>query len=127
MANTQDVPVVPDTVTVKDAIYEMTARRMGATFIADSEGRLAGILTDGDLRRVFQAHSEPLSVPVKSVMSADPKSVDPDTPAIDAMRLMEDHAITLLAVVDEERRPVSAIHMHELVKAGLAVLSAEDE
>lgn len=127
MADSGDVPVVGDSVTVRDAIYEMTSRRMGATFITDSGGRLAGIFTDGDLRRVLQAHSEALSVPLKSVMTAHPKSIDADTPAIDAMRLMEDHSITLLAVVDDEGRPVSAIHMHDLVKAGLAVLSADDE
>ncbi len=121
------IPVVADTVTVEDAINEMTSHRLGATFITDAQGRLVGILTDGDLRRVLQAHREPLSVPVKSVMGANPKYIDAETSAIDAMRIMEDNQITLLAVVDDERRPVSAIHMHELVKAGLAVLSADDE
>jgi arabinose-5-phosphate isomerase len=128
MVNSEDMPAVPDTVTVQEAIYEMTSRRnMGATFITDPERRLVGILTDGDLRRVIQAHAEPLSIPVRTVMSTHPKSIGADAPAIDAMRLMEDHSITLLAVVDKDGRPVSAIHMHDLVKAGLAVLSADDE
>jgi arabinose-5-phosphate isomerase len=127
MADTEAIPIVADTVTVEEAINEMTSHRMGVTFITDAQGRLVGILTDGDLRRVLQAHREPLSVPVKSVMGANPRYIDAETPAIDAMRLMEDHQITLLAVVDDEMRPVSAIHMHELVKAGLAVLSADDE
>lgn len=120
-------PSVDGRVSVREAICEMTSKRLGATFVVDEQGRLVGILTDGDLRRLFQARANPLEMRLDEVMTRAPKSIGPEAPAVEALRRMEDHAITVLPVVDEERRIVGAIHLHDLVKAGLALWSSAQE
>lgn len=117
-----DTPVVSVEVSFKEALYEMTSKRLGATFVVNGEGVLSGIITDGDLRRILGEHANPLECVLSDIMITDPKNIHEDMMAIDAMRLMEDFAITVLPVVDEDHRVVSAIHMHDLVKAGLAPL-----
>jgi len=109
---------------VRDAIMVMSSKRMGAVFVAAPAGPLEGILTDGDLRRVFERETNPLERPVSEVMTRHPHTVRADVLALDALRLMEDHAITVLPVIDDSRRPVAALHMHDLVQAGLALWPA---
>jgi arabinose-5-phosphate isomerase len=127
MVEPERVPVVAHTVSLREAIHEMTAKRLGGTFVTDSDGKLAGVFTDGDLLRLFEKELNPLETSIAAVMGKNPKSTTPDTKAIEAMGKMEDHAITLLAVVDDAMRPVSALHMHDLVKAGLALWTTEKE
>lgn len=127
MVEPERVPVVAHTVPLRDAIHEMTTKRLGGTFVTDADGKLAGVFTDGDLLRLFEKEANPLERSIADVMGRNPKWTTPDAKAIDAMGQMEDHAITLLAVVDEDMRPVSALHMHDLVKAGLALWTSEKE
>jgi arabinose-5-phosphate isomerase len=115
------VPVVGDGVTVQDGICEMTSKRLGATFVVDKAGKLVGILTDGDLRRFFQKEKEnPLRSPITEAMVRRPKTIRETALAAEAIKRMEDHAITVLPVVDPDERPIGAIHLHDLVKSGLA-------
>jgi len=115
-----ETPVVLVDVSFKEALYEMTSKRLGATFVVNDEGVLTGIVTDGDLRRILGRYANPLDCVLGDVMTGNPKKIHEDMMAMDAMRLMEDFSITVLPVVDEDDRVVSAVHMHDLVKAGLA-------
>lgn len=112
-------PVIHQRRTLKEAIIEMTSKGLGSTSIVDDEGRLVGILTDGDLRRILQAGRCDLDSPVDKVMTRSPKYVTKDVMAVKAMDVMEQFSITVLPVVDEEMRPVAMIHIHDIIKAGI--------
>lgn len=115
------IPVVKDTVSVQEAICEMTSKRLGATFVVDGAGKLVGILTDGDLRRYFQRNEQnPLGLPISKAMIKNPKTIGEVSLATEAIKLMEDHSITVLPIVDAEHKPIGAIHLHDLVRSGLA-------
>ncbi|HOE67505.1 MAG TPA: KpsF/GutQ family sugar-phosphate isomerase [Candidatus Hydrogenedentes bacterium] len=120
------VPIVPRGVNVREAIVTMSSKRLGAVFFVDEDERLAGILSDGDLRRLFERESDPLTKRACDVMTRTPKTIGPGMGAVEALRLMEDNAIMVLPVVDEAGKPVGAIHMHDLVKAGLALWKPVD-
>lgn len=125
MVAEEQTPLVSGSLSMREALYEMTSKRLGAAFVIGDDGVLLGIITDGDLRRLFESESDPLSLTAAHVMKKDPKRLRAETPAIEAMKLMEAHSITVLPVVDENDRPISAIHMHDLVKAGLGQWSSE--
>ncbi len=116
----EDMPHASESVSVREAIVEMTSKRLGAIFLTNDAGELAGILTDGDLRRLFQDNPEPLDVRVGGIMTRGPKRVQPDELAVDALRLMEDRYITILPVVNEVGKPIGALHIHDLIRAGIA-------
>ncbi len=104
---------------LRDALLEITRQGLGFTCVIDPEGRLAGVYTDGDLRRTLDQFSDLSSLTVDQVMTASGKRVSPDTLAAEAVRLMEDNRITALAVVDDDGRPVGALHMHDLLASGV--------
>jgi arabinose-5-phosphate isomerase len=120
-------PVVNDSVPLQDAIYVLSSMRLGAVFVTAASGVLAGIVTDGDLRRVLERDGGDLSAPVNRVMTSNPKSIHADARAEDAMRIMESHSITVLPVVDDSGKPISAVHLHDLVKAGLGIRSQQKD
>ncbi len=111
------LPIAPLGARMSDAIVEMSAKGYGCIAIVDAAGRLAGIITDGDLRR----HMSPtlLEEPVERVMSRRPKTVRPDQLASEALEILNASKITALMVVDDER-PVGLVHMHDLLRAGVA-------
>ena len=115
------LPLTPVNATLHDAIVEMTSKRLGATFVINADETLAGIITDGDIRRMLEKNEHPRDLPVVDVMMAGPKTVGKDVLAVDALRKMEDGVnITILPVVDTENRPVGALHIHDLIRAGIA-------
>jgi len=114
------VPIVKESVALKDAIIEMTTKRLGATCIVDEKNYLTGIITDGDLRRMLGRTLNVNSLKAVDVMSKNPKTIGPQVLAATAMQQMEMYSITQLVVVDENNKPVGMIHLHDLVKAGLA-------
>lgn len=113
------LPLVADTATVADAIAQMTGRRFGCVGITDADGRLAGIITDGDLRRALGRADLPAS-PVAAVMTAAPRTIAPDALAAEALREINTRSITALFVVDAAQRPVGLLHIHDLLRAGVA-------
>ncbi len=120
MATGDKLPVVGLSVKVSDALFEMTSKGYGATIIVDDRGDLAGIFTDGDLRRLIARKGvECLSEAVSGVMIATPLVIAPDRLAVEAVRIMEQREISAIIVV-EGRRPVGILHLHELLKAGVA-------
>lgn len=120
MARGESVPVVTESVSLKDAIIEMTTKRLGATCVTNEEGSLSGIITDGDLRRLLGRTFDINSLTAFDAMTKNPKTIGPAALAATAMQQMEMFNITQLIVVDDYNKPVGMIHLHDLVKAGLA-------
>ena len=119
-------PIVSETATFQEALERVTSHTLGGVNVIDGDGRLVGILTDGDVRRCIQGASgsvsDLLGRPIGELMTRGPTSVGADTLALEALRTMEDHKpgpINLLPVVDEEERPVGMVQLHTLVQAGL--------
>lgn len=112
-----DLPLVPLGTQMDEALLVMTARRLGCVGIVDHLQHLAGIVTDGDLRR--QMAPDLLGRPVEALMNPGVRTIEPDALAVEAVRLMNAHAITVLFVV-ADGRPVGAIHLHDCLRAGVA-------
>jgi arabinose-5-phosphate isomerase len=102
------------------ALLAMTEKRFGCLGVTDADGSLAGIITDGDLRRAMGP--DLLERRVDSVMTRAPRTIGPDAMAAEALRMMNDpeRPITALFVVDDARRPVGILHIHDLLRAGVA-------
>ncbi|APE29824.1 D-arabinose 5-phosphate isomerase [Halomonas aestuarii] len=113
------LPAVPLGSPLRDALLEITRQGLGFTCVVDADGRLAGVYTDGDLRRTLDQHSDLSALSVDDVMTRPGKRIAPDTLAAEAVRLMEDSRISALAVVDADGRPVGALHMHDLLASGV--------
>jgi arabinose-5-phosphate isomerase len=106
--------VIPAT-KLPDVIYEMSRKGLGMTTVIDADGRLAGILTDGDLRRVMQQRGpETFHAVAGECMTREPATIGPAELASHAFRVMEERHITSLVVVDGERRPLGVLHLHDL-------------
>jgi len=120
MGRGERMPLVREDVRVCDAIYEISSKGYGATVVVDGSGALCGIFTDGDLRRLLERSGlKGLEQPLNSVMTKAPKTIAPDELAAKAVLLMEENEISVLVVVEGDR-PVGIIHLHELLKAGVA-------
>ena len=119
MVNGDAVPIVHQAVSLKDAILEITTKRLGATCVVDDDGVIQGIITDGDLRRLLGKEIDLHLLIAADVMTKHPKTILPNTLAVSALEIMEEYKITQLVVTDEKKHPKGMIHMHELVKAGL--------
>lgn len=113
------IPQVSEQVSVRDALIEMTAKRFGMTGVVDERGRLTGVITDGDLRRLMERDADPLNRVTGEIMTRDPKVIAAEALAVEATRLMERLKITSLFVLSEEQVPVGVIHLHDLLEAGL--------
>jgi len=118
MLSGADVPAVALGSTMKEAVLEMTAKR-GVTSVVDEAGKLAGVITDGDLKRLLAKSDDIMSLKVAEVMNKSPKTVDRESLAVKAAQLMEDHRVTSLLVADREKKPVGIIHLHDIMKAGV--------
>ncbi|XKH61227.1 KpsF/GutQ family sugar-phosphate isomerase [Halomonas sediminis] len=113
------LPQVPLGSPLRDALLEITRQGLGFTCVVDKEGRLAGVYTDGDLRRTLDQHHDLRNLSVEDVMTRPGKRISPDLLAAEAVRIMEDNRITALAVVDQHEHPVGALHMHDLLASGV--------
>jgi arabinose-5-phosphate isomerase len=120
MKSGDDMPVVKESVTVSEALMEMSKKSLGMTTVVDAKHKLLGIYTDGDLRRTLDKNMDIRTTVVQKVMSANPKLIHADKLAVEALRIMEDFRITTLVVIDDKHIPVGVIHMHDLLRAGVA-------
>jgi len=116
-----DLPLAHKGARMADVLIAMTEKRFGCVAVVDADGWLAGIVTDGDLRR----HMAPdlIDRPVETVMTANPRAVAPETLAAEALNLMNTHQITALFACETHgtrRRPVGIVHIHDLLRAGIA-------
>jgi arabinose-5-phosphate isomerase len=113
-----DVPRVDVAATLSEALVEMSRKRLGMTAVVDTDGRLAGLFTDGDLRRTLDNPAlDVRTARIAEVMTRAPKTIGADQLAVEAARLMETHKISGLIVVDGEHRPVGALNIHDLLRA----------
>ncbi|HPA00974.1 MAG TPA: KpsF/GutQ family sugar-phosphate isomerase [Chiayiivirga sp.] len=113
-----EIPRVAGDATISQAVVEMSQKRLGMTAVVDADNRLLGVFTDGDLRRAMDDPNADLrATPVATVMGRAPKSLPPDRLAVEAARMMEDHKISAVVVVDEEQRVVGALNIHDLLRA----------
>jgi arabinose-5-phosphate isomerase len=112
------LPASPVTATLAEAIVEMSRKGMGMTAIVDNEGRVAGIFTDGDLRRCLERIRDVAAVPVTQLMTRTPRTVRPEQLAVDCVEIMETAPkVSQLLVVDAQQRLVGALHLHDLFRA----------
>ena len=120
MGSGDKLPVTKKGALVRDALFDITSKGYGATVIIDEARFLLGIFTDGDLRRVIEKHGlEGLDLPVESVMTKNPRVIAPDKLAAEAVRIVEEWEVSALVVV-EDGKPVGMVHIHEILKAGVA-------
>ena len=123
------VPMVVDSTPLADAIYEISSKKLGVTGVSDAQGNMLGVFTDGDLRRAIQAAprdparaGEVLLSTVGALMTKNPKRIEAERIAVEALRKMEQFKITSLFVFERESdpKPVGIVHLHDLIKAGLS-------
>jgi arabinose-5-phosphate isomerase len=112
-----EVPRVRADVRLKDVILEMTHKALGATTVVDDEGRLVGVITDGDLRRVHLESAPVDEVRASDIGSRSPKLIEAEDLAAKALEVMERFKITSLVVVDAEQRPAGILHLHDILRA----------
>ncbi len=111
------IPQIKRGAPMSEAIVEMTSKGFGCVAVVESNGKLAGVITDGDLRRHMRV--DLLQAPVDEVMTRSPKTVRPDQMASEALQILNSSKITALFVV-EQGLPVGIVHFHDLLRAGVA-------
>lgn len=117
MGDERDAPRVHGNAMLTDAILEMSRGRMGITAVIDDSQHVVGIFTDGDLRRALQKGVDLHNTPIAKVMTRNPRTIQPDKLAAEAVQLMEQHKVNQLLVVDADHRLVGALNTHALFKA----------
>jgi arabinose-5-phosphate isomerase len=109
------LPRVDAAAAMPDVFHEMSAKKLGMTTVTTSDGRLAGILTDGDLRRLMEKHrGATLELTAAEAMTRDPQTIGPHTLASEALNLMEKRRITSVVVTDENSIVLGVVHLHDL-------------
>jgi arabinose-5-phosphate isomerase len=119
MTKGDGIPIVRENSSIKDIILEMTSKRLGTTCVVNKDGKLSGVITDGDLRRLLEKTMDVKNLVATDIMSKNPKVTDKDYLASFALQIMESHKITSLIVADREKKPIGIIHLHDLLKLGL--------
>lgn len=113
------VPLVAEDASLQNGLVEMSSKGLGMTGVRDKDGRLCGIFTDGDLRRVFNRGIDVYRATMGEVMTRDPKTTRSDRLAAETVQTMRAQKINGLFVVDEDHRVVGALNMHDLLRAGV--------
>ncbi|WDE10882.1 KpsF/GutQ family sugar-phosphate isomerase [Thalassomonas haliotis] len=119
MHQDERLPVVTDKAFIKDALVEMSLKGLGMTAVTNQQGQLAGLFTDGDLRRILDDKIDIHQDNIASVMTMSPTTAHGDMLAAEALKIMEDKKINGLIIVDENNKPVGAMNMHDLLKSGV--------
>jgi len=119
MHQQEHIPNIPITASLKEALVEMTQKKLGMTTITNTNGELMGIFTDGDVRRAFDHHADIHKTLISEVMSKNPKTISPHLLASDALNIMETYKITSLVVINEKNNPIGIIHIHDILEAGV--------
>ena len=113
------LPVVQLHTAMRDVIYEMSRKGLGMTSVVEKDGRLAGIITDGDLRRKMAGTPHILELTARDVMTANPIAIAHTTLAVEALALMEQRKITSIVVINADRRVEGVVHLHDLWRTGM--------
>jgi arabinose-5-phosphate isomerase len=116
-----DLPLVRADTPMAETVLEISEKRLGVTGVVDTHGELLGVVTDGDLRRGLQRDGEVHRLSARDLMTANPKTIEPNALAARALADMERHSITSLFVLTPgTRQPVGVVHLHDILKAGVA-------
>jgi arabinose-5-phosphate isomerase len=115
----ESIPRVLESTLMSDVIYEMTRKSLGMAVVTNDRGVLAGVISDGDLRRLLQKSSDPLRLAAGQVMSKEPKTIHEGELATAALSKMEEMKITSLVVIDAEMNVIGVIHVHDLWRTEL--------
>jgi len=118
MFTDEQIPQVKQGTLMQAALSVINTMKLGATLVLDESGRLTGIITDGDVRRAIAKQDAIWTLPVESVMTRNPKSIVAETPAYDALRLMEAKEITVLPVVSADGSVCGILHLHDILGKG---------
>ena len=113
------VPIVKEDALIKDVIFEISSKRLGTTTVVDNNGKLVGVVTDGDLRRLLEKTMDIKNLKAKDIMTRNPKVMKDQYLASFALQTMENFKITTLIIVDDLKKPIGIIHLHDLVNLGI--------
>ena len=117
MRTGEAIPKVSHQASLKQALIEMSQKRLGFTTIMDANDNLAGIFTDGDLRRALDQNFDVHTTVITEVMTVQCKTIQPEILAAEALHIMESHMITSLLVLDDSNALIGVVHMHDLLRA----------
>ncbi|MBQ7450203.1 KpsF/GutQ family sugar-phosphate isomerase [bacterium] len=120
MISGERLPIISQEESFLEVVEYISEKRLGCAVLTDENGIMQGVLTDGDIRRILLAHHHVENLVAKNVMTKNPKTVSAESIATKALAIMEKYSITSLAVVDNDNRPVGLIHVHDLLKEGVA-------
>lgn len=113
------LPIVTENMTIREALIEVTNKKLGMTCVVDSQGYLSGVYTDGDVRRTLNREYDINVTPIHEVMSRHCKVIQSGLLAAEALAIMQKHSITSLITIDDARRPIGVLHLHDLLQAGV--------
>jgi arabinose-5-phosphate isomerase len=119
MHQSEHIPAVQQGASLREALVEMTQKKLGMTTVIDIDGKLVGIFTDGDVRRALDNNINIHQTTVDTVMTLNPKTINKHILAAEALHLMETHKITSLVVTNEHQHPDGIIHIHDILRAGV--------
>jgi arabinose-5-phosphate isomerase len=119
MITGEKIPIVKENSFIKDVIFEISSKRLGTTCVVDSDGKLKGIITDGDLRRLLEKTLDIQNIIASDLMSTNPKVMKPSILASFALQQMENFKITSIVITDDENRPIGIVHLHDLINLGI--------
>ncbi|MGZ8224002.1 MAG: KpsF/GutQ family sugar-phosphate isomerase, partial [Methylobacter sp.] len=114
-----DIPSVPESALISDALMEMTEKKLGMTAIVNANNQVIGIFTDGDLRRMLRKNLDIHNTVIAEVMTSPCTVISSDILAAEAMQIMEQKKINALIVVNRQRQAIGALNMHDLIRAGI--------
>lgn len=118
MSNQNEAPKVGADATLKEVIYEISSKRLGATAVVSDSGMLLGIVTDGDIRRMLEKHNDTSTITAKDILTTSPKTIDEQELAVAALEVIREHNISQL-VVTKDGIYSGFVHLHDLVREGL--------
>jgi arabinose-5-phosphate isomerase len=115
-----EIPLVREETPMKEALFEITSKRLGVTGVVDGAGRLVGVITDGDLRRGLEKKGDIFGLKAAELMTRGPKAIAAEMLAAEAVAVMEQFPITSLFILDQQsKKPIGVIHLHDIIKAGV--------
>lgn len=120
LTDREKLPIAQENQSFAEVIELISDKKLGMAMIVNEEGKLTGVLTDGDIRRTLIKYPNIRPLLAKDVMSPNPKFISPKDYGASALNLMEKYSITALAVLDENGKPIGTVHIHDLLKAGVA-------
>ncbi|ULQ51696.1 KpsF/GutQ family sugar-phosphate isomerase [Flavihumibacter fluvii] len=116
--NNEKPAILPDA-PLKEIIMAISKHRLGVTAVTDPDGKVLGVITDGDLRRMLEKDLSLTGITAAGIMTKNPKHTGPDVMAIQALEILKKHDITQLVVTDDDNQYLGILHLHDLIKEGL--------